>query len=185
MFNSRDSRLASAIDQLPKLLHANTALKPAQLAVMLNLTGSDVTAKVKPYEKDHIILGYRTILNEEKLGVDIVRTVIEVKITPERESGFDRLAERIAKCDEVNSCYLMSGRYDLLVVVEPEAAKCEAQRADECHEREAKQAARIFAARQREQRKAEEETPALGLTPTQTRTRKGKPSRHQAGTRRD
>jgi len=57
-------------------------------------------------------------LNEEKLGVDLVRAVIEVKITPERGGGFDRLAERIAKYAEVNSCYLMSGGYDLLVVVE-------------------------------------------------------------------
>jgi DNA-binding Lrp family transcriptional regulator len=58
------------------------------------------------------------VLNEEKLGVDLVRAVIEVKITPERGGGFDRLAERIAKYDEVVSCYLMSGAYDLLVVVE-------------------------------------------------------------------
>jgi DNA-binding Lrp family transcriptional regulator len=65
-----------------------------------------------------VILGYRAILNEEKLGIDVVRAVIEVKITPERGGGFDRLAERIAKYDEVHSCYLMSGGYDLLVVVE-------------------------------------------------------------------
>jgi DNA-binding Lrp family transcriptional regulator len=57
-------------------------------------------------------------LNEEKIGEDIVRAVIEVKITPERGGGFDRLAERIAKYAEVRSCYLMSGGYDLLVVVE-------------------------------------------------------------------
>jgi DNA-binding Lrp family transcriptional regulator len=65
-----------------------------------------------------VILGYRTVLNEEKLGVERVRAVIEVKITPERGGGFDRLAERIAKYKEVNSCYLISGAYDLLVVLE-------------------------------------------------------------------
>jgi DNA-binding Lrp family transcriptional regulator len=64
------------------------------------------------------VLGYRAILNEEKLGLDTVRAVIEVKITPERGGGFDRLAERIAKYSEVQSCYLMSGGYDLLVVVQ-------------------------------------------------------------------
>jgi len=106
------------MDALLKLLHGNAALKPSQLAPMLNLTEAEVTAKIKAYETDQVILGYRTILNEEKLGVDLVRAVIEVKITPEREGGFNRLAERIAKYNEVNSCYLMSGGYDLMVVLE-------------------------------------------------------------------
>lgn len=106
------------MDPLLKLLHDNAALKPAQLASMLNQTETEVAAKIKSYEADHVILGYRTVLNEEKIGVDIVRAVIEVKITPERGGGFDRLAERIAKYSEVRSCYLMSGGYDLLVIVE-------------------------------------------------------------------
>lgn len=106
------------MDPLLQLLHDNAALKPAQLAAMLNLSEAEVTAKIKAYEADHIILGYRTILNEEKLGVDMVRAVIEVRITPEREGGFDRIAERVAKYSEVRSCYLMSGAYDLLVEVE-------------------------------------------------------------------
>ncbi|MEO6034166.1 MAG: Lrp/AsnC family transcriptional regulator [Verrucomicrobiota bacterium] len=106
------------MDPLLKLLHDNAALKPAQIASMLNQSESEVTAKIKKYETDNVILGYRTVLNEEKIGVDIVRAVIEVKITPERGGGFDRLAERIAKYSEVRSCYLMSGGYDLLVIVE-------------------------------------------------------------------
>jgi DNA-binding Lrp family transcriptional regulator len=106
------------MDPLLKLLHENAALPPAQLAALLNLSEADVTRKIKSYEADQVILGYRTVLNEEKLGVDTVRAVIEVKITPERGGGFDRLAERIAKYSEVHSCYLMSGGYDLLVVVE-------------------------------------------------------------------
>jgi len=106
------------MDPLLKLLHENAALKPAQLASMLDTTEPDVIARIKAYEDDRVILGYRTVLNEEKLGVDLVRAVIEVKITPERGGGFDRLAERIAKYTEVHSCYLMSGGYDLLVVVE-------------------------------------------------------------------
>ena len=101
-----------------KLLRENAAITPAQLSKMLELPEAEVAAKIKGYEKDQVILGYRTVLNEEKLGVDLVRAVIEVKITPERGGGFDRLAERIAKYAEVNSCYLMSGGYDLLVVVE-------------------------------------------------------------------
>ncbi len=85
---------------------------------LLHATEADVTAKIKAYEDADIILGYRAVINEEKLGRDIVRAVIEVKITPERGGGFDRLAERIAKYSEVHSCHLMSGGYDLLVVVE-------------------------------------------------------------------
>lgn len=85
---------------------------------MLNMPEPEIASKIKAYEHDQIILGYRTILNEERLGVEKVRAVIEVRITPERGGGFDRLAERIAKYDEVKSCYLMSGSYDLLVIVE-------------------------------------------------------------------
>jgi DNA-binding Lrp family transcriptional regulator len=106
------------MDPLLKLLRENAALKTGQLAVMLDLSEEEVTRKIKAYEEELVILGYRTVLNEEKLGVDMVRAVIEVKITPERGGGFNRLAERIAKYAEVNSCYLMSGSYDLLVVVE-------------------------------------------------------------------
>jgi DNA-binding Lrp family transcriptional regulator len=106
------------MDPLLKLLHENAALKPAQLASMLNQPEAEIAAKIKSYEADKVILGYRAVLNEEKLGLEIVRAVIEVKITPERGGGFDRLAERIAKYSEVRSCYLMSGGYDLLVVVE-------------------------------------------------------------------
>src|SRR5206468_10634243 len=84
----------------------------------LNLPETAVASRIRAYENDRVILGYRTVLNEEKLGVELVRAVIEVKITPERGGGFDRLAERIARYAEVNSCYLMSGGYDLLVVVE-------------------------------------------------------------------
>jgi DNA-binding Lrp family transcriptional regulator len=106
------------MDPLLKLLQENAAAKPGLLAKMLNLSEGEVTAKIKQYETDRIILGYRAILNEEKMGLDVVRALIEVKITPERGGGFDRLAERVAKYSEVRSCYLMSGGYDLLVVVE-------------------------------------------------------------------
>jgi len=106
------------MDPLLKLLREDDSIKPAQLAKMLNLTEAEVTAKIKQYESSQVILGYRALLNDEKIGDDLVRAVIEVKITPERGGGFDRLAERIAKYSEVRSCYLMSGGYDLQVVVE-------------------------------------------------------------------
>ena len=108
----------SRMDSLLKLIRENAAWKPAELAAMLNLSESEVIALIKKHEAEGVILGYRAILNEEKLGLEVVRAVIEVKITPERGGGFDRLAERIAKYSEVQSCYLMSGGYDLLVVVQ-------------------------------------------------------------------
>jgi len=118
VFKPASSWLTLAMDSLLKLLQENAALRPSQLAAMLDMSESEVAAKIKSYEADQVILGYRAILNEEKLGLEVVRAVIEVKITPERGGGFDRLAERIAKYQEVHSCYLMSGGYDLLVVVE-------------------------------------------------------------------
>jgi DNA-binding Lrp family transcriptional regulator len=107
-----------AMDALLKLLQENATATVGNLAKMLDLPEAEIVAKIKQYEADRIILGYHAILNDEKMGLDIVRAVIEVKITPERGGGFDRLAERIAKYAEVRSCYLMSGGYDLLVVVE-------------------------------------------------------------------
>lgn len=106
------------MDPLLKLLRENASLKPAQLAALLGITEAEAAAQVAAYERDRVILGYRAILHEDKLGVEIVRGVIEVKITPEREGGFDRIAERIARYPEVQSCHLMSGGYDLLVVVQ-------------------------------------------------------------------
>lgn len=111
-------RCSCDMDPLLKHLRDNAALKPAQLAQMLGISESEVSSTIKRYEQEQVILGYRTILNEDKLGMEAVRAVIEVKITPEREGGFNRLAERIAKYAEVRSCFLMSGGYDLLVFVE-------------------------------------------------------------------
>ena len=106
------------MDELLKLLRDDASLTPAQIAGRLNLAEAEVETQIKNLESNGVILGYRTVINEEKLEGDIVRAVIEVKITPEREGGFDRLATRIARFDEVRSCYLMSGGYDLMVVVE-------------------------------------------------------------------
>ncbi len=106
------------MDSLLKLLRENASLQPCELAVMLDRPENEVAEQIQTYERTGVILGYRTVMNEETLGIERVRAVIEVKITPEREGGFNRLAERIAKYSEVSSCYLMSGGYDLLVFVE-------------------------------------------------------------------
>ncbi len=106
------------MEQLLKLLRENAKLEHSELASMLNISEEEVTARIKGYEENKTILAYQAVLNEEKLDVSDVRAVIEVRLTPERGGGFDRLAERVAKYSEVKSCYLMSGAYDLLVVVE-------------------------------------------------------------------
>lgn len=93
----------------------------ASLKELADLTGSsesDVAGKISTWEKDRTILGYHAVTNEEALGGTSVSAFIEVRLTPERGGGFDRLAMRIARFDQVVSCYLASGGYDLLVVVE-------------------------------------------------------------------
>ncbi len=85
---------------------------------MLGITESEVRSRLQHLESSRQIVGYRAILNEEALDRELVRAVIEVRITPERGGGFDKLAERIAKYSEVRSCHLMSGGFDLLVEVE-------------------------------------------------------------------
>jgi DNA-binding Lrp family transcriptional regulator len=106
------------MDALLKLLHDDASLTPAQLAGLLGRSESEVRAEIQRLRDTGVLLGVRAVLNEERLGRDLVRAVIEVRITPERGGGFDKLAERIAKYDEVRSCHLMSGGYDLLVEVE-------------------------------------------------------------------
>ncbi|HWQ93408.1 MAG TPA: Lrp/AsnC family transcriptional regulator [Clostridia bacterium] len=106
------------MDELLKLLQAN-ALEPREnLARMLNLSVADVDAKIADYEKRGVIRAYQAMLNEDQLDLDKVTAVIEVKVTPQREGGFDTIANRISRFPEVRSAYLMSGAYDLLLFVE-------------------------------------------------------------------
>lgn len=111
------------METLLKLLRDNPRLSASELSKLLNISEDEVNKRIKQLQDSGIILGYRTVLNEEKLGLELVRALIEVKITPERGGGFDRLAERIAKYNEVRSCYLMSGAYDLMVIVEGDSLK--------------------------------------------------------------
>ena len=106
------------MDQLLHLLRQNARASLEDLARELNLTPSGVAEKISRLEEDGVILGYQAIVDAQKRAADLVTAVVEVKITPERGGGFDRLANRIAKFAEVQSCYLMSGGYDLLVIVE-------------------------------------------------------------------
>jgi DNA-binding Lrp family transcriptional regulator len=106
------------MDSLLKLLKRDARASVEDLAKELDLSPADVRLRIAELEQSGAILGYQAILDPDKTQNDTVTALIEVRITPERGGGFDRLASRIAKFDEVQSCYLMSGGYDLLVVVE-------------------------------------------------------------------
>ena len=99
-----------------QLLLEGERLNTAQMAQVLGLSEADVAAELKRLEAEEIFLGWRPVLNPERAQENFVRAVIEVRITPERDGGFDRLASRISRFDAVESCYLMSGSYDLLVI---------------------------------------------------------------------
>ena len=111
------------MEPLLKLLRENASYSSAQLAQLLDMEESEVKTRIQALEDDRTILGYMALINDEKIPVDRVRAVIEVKLTPEREGGFNHLASRIARHREVTACYLMSGSYDLLAFVEGESLK--------------------------------------------------------------
>ena len=106
------------MDSLIRLLRQNSATPRAELARQLGVSEADLAARIDTLEKEGTILGYQAVINREKWDPDAVTAVIEVRVTPEREGGFDRVANRIARFEEVEGVYLMSGGHDLLVVVE-------------------------------------------------------------------
>lgn len=105
-------------EDLLTLLRRDARTSHRDLAQELNTTEREVTDAIARLEQHGVILGYQAIVDPGQVAKEGVTAVIEVKITPERGGGFDRLAQRIARFDEVQSCYLMSGSYDLLVMVE-------------------------------------------------------------------
>jgi DNA-binding Lrp family transcriptional regulator len=106
------------MDQLLTLLRQNARASLEDLARELALPVAEVARRIDELETQGVILGYQALIDQQKCAADLVTAVVEVKITPERGGGFDRLANRIARFAEVQSCYLMSGGYDLLVIVE-------------------------------------------------------------------
>ena len=100
-----------------KLLLEGGSLSTAQMAEVLNLSVVEVEQQLTDLKAQKLLLGFRPVLNLTREDSGVVRAVIEVRITPERGGGFNRLAERISRFDEVESCFLMSGGYDLLVFV--------------------------------------------------------------------
>lgn len=100
---------------LLKMLETDARLNDEQIAARLGIEAAEVAAMRAKLEAEGRIVGYQAILNDDKEGVS---ALIEVRCTPERGGGFNRLAKRIARFDEVRSCFLISGGFDLLILVE-------------------------------------------------------------------
>ena len=111
------------MEEILEILEKNNKLTEEQIAVMLNKSVEEVRETIKRLEKQNIILGYNTLINWEKTSKETVTALIEVRITPKRGEGFDSTAERIYRYPEVKSCYLMSGGFDLTVIVEGKTMK--------------------------------------------------------------
>lgn len=105
------------MDALLKLLTTDARLSLEQLASLTGTSETEVAAAMDEYRKNGVIAGYRAVVNYDKLDGAVVSSVIELRVMPEADQGFDGLAKKIAAMDEVDSVYLMSGGYDLMVRV--------------------------------------------------------------------
>ena len=100
-----------------KLLEANARMETADIAVVTDLTAEEVEKRISALEKMGVICAYKSVIDWEKVDSDSVSAIIELKVTPKAGFGFEEVAARVAKYPEVESVYLMSGAYDLNVVV--------------------------------------------------------------------
>ncbi len=106
-----------------KLLEQDGRLTAEQLALMCGKEVGDVKEQIEAYERDGVILGYKALVDWDKTDREYVSALIEIKITPQKDRGFDRVAEKIYNFPEVQSLYLMSGGFDLAVLIEGRTMK--------------------------------------------------------------
>ena len=122
------------------ILQEDCRYTAAKIAVMLNKTEKEIADTISSMESRGIIVKYTAIVNDERLSDDIVQALIEVKVSPQKTSGFDAIAEEVYRFEEVKSCYLMSGGYDLAVFIEGknlrEVARFVSSVEDDFHNRE-------------------------------------------------
>lgn len=111
------------MDKLLNILEEDATLTAAQLATMLGKEEGDIKKMISAYEKDGVILGYKTIIDWDKTDREYVTALIEVKLMPQKDRGFDKIAEKIYNYPEVQSLYLMSGGYDLALFIEGKTMK--------------------------------------------------------------
>lgn len=112
------------MEEVLEILEKNFRYTDEQIAVMAGKTVEEVRDAIQDYEEKSIIAGYTTLINWENTGKEVVTALIQVKVTPQRGEGFDKVAERIYRYDQVQACYLMSsGGFDLTVIVEGKTMK--------------------------------------------------------------
>ena len=105
-------------NEILRMLSENAKLTPAQIAERLNKKEKEVASLIKRLEDDNVIKGYRAIVDESVFSSSCVKAIIEVKVRPERDGGFNNIAKRLSKFPEVSSLYLVSGGFDLLIEVQ-------------------------------------------------------------------
>ncbi|MCD7761422.1 MAG: Lrp/AsnC family transcriptional regulator [Clostridiales bacterium] len=105
------------MDNLLRLLEGDCTLSRKQLAAMVGTSPERVEEAIRDYEDKHIIMGYKAVIDWDATDRQDVTALIEVKVEPQRDNGFDRVAERIYQYEEVESCYLMSGDFDMTVII--------------------------------------------------------------------
>lgn len=111
------------MEEILEILEKNSKVTAEQIAVMLAKPIEEVEAAIAKYEAESVIVGYSTLINWDKTEKEKVTALIEVKVTPQRGLGFDKIADRIYKYPEVTACYLMSGGFDLTVIIEGKTMK--------------------------------------------------------------
>ncbi len=111
------------MEEILGILEKNCRYTAEQIAVMTGKNVEEVHEAIRKYEEKNIIVGYTALVNWEKTCKESVLALIEVKVTPQRGEGFDKVAERIYKFPEVKACYLMSGSFDLTVIIEGKTMK--------------------------------------------------------------
>lgn len=111
------------MEEILEILEKNSKATVEEISVMLNKPIDEVAAAIKEYESKNVIVAYSTLINWDRTEKEKVTALIEVKVTPQRGQGFDKIADRIYKYPEVNACYLMSGGFDLTVIIEGRTMK--------------------------------------------------------------
>lgn len=106
------------MEEILEILEKNGRASVEEIALMLDKSVEEVQVAIRKLEEDNVIVGYNTLINWEKSNKESVVALIEVKVTPQRGQGFDKVAERIYRYPQVKACYLMSGGFDLTVIIE-------------------------------------------------------------------
>lgn len=111
------------MEEILEILSKNARASVEEIALMLDMSVEQVQETIRKLEDDNVIVGYNTLINWDKSNKDSVVALIEIKVSPQRGQGFDKVAERIYRYPQVKACYLMSGGFDLTVIIEGKTMK--------------------------------------------------------------